>query len=262
VKTRHYLFLFYSFILITLIIDGMPYLNLIQLEKPIWLLLLFNQPVMSDFLKLTIYLLTLTTTLVLTINTNFLLRVVHCTLFLLFYSILYSKGKINHSSHAWIWSACLLVFIEQNKPLSYGRNFFVLRLIQSIILSHYFISGSWKLTSIGNFLTPSLAEQTILEHIYHTIAEGNGPSTIIKNLLLKIDPIYLGLCFYLVIIFQFSCIIPIIRQCYFRYWGYMAILFHVSTGLFLGIWFLNTISALLFFLIFTEDILSNTASSN
>lgn len=261
-KTEHYQSFFYSFIFMTFLKDGMDYLEQTGLGKPVWLLSFFSDPIISDVLKLSIYLLGLSLTLLLTLNANILLRAFQIFLMLLFYSILYSNGKIPHSAHLWILSTLLMLFIQKRQSLLHNTNLFIIRLIQSIALSHYFISGSWKLKNIGNLFSFSFSEHTILEHIYYAIAEGNGPAAIIQNFLFIIDPIYLGLGFYLVIIFQLSCIIPIIKQRYFKYWGYCAILFHVSTGIFMGIWFQGTIAALVFFFIFTEHILSNTAASN
>ena len=78
------------------------------------------------------------------------LKIVTSILFLIIFSIKFSygSGKISHSFHPWLISCILMCFVSSDKKLTSQTNLLVFRLIQSILLSHYFISGLWKIRRI------------------------------------------------------------------------------------------------------------------
>lgn len=131
------------------------------------------------------------------------------------------------------------------------KNLLIIRLLQSTLLSFYFISGLWKLRDLGFTNWGSAA----LEHMSYAIAEGNGPSQSIQQALLIDYPWVSVMGFTAVLIFQLSTLIPVITLRYFSLWGIGSICFHASTGIALGIWFTPTVLASLLFLILFENLI-------
>ena len=75
-----------------------------------------------------------------------------CSVFvLLFISIEYSYGKVSHSRHVWMLSSVLMCFLSSDQTLKSKSNYLTLRLMQALILSHYFMSGLWKMRSLFAF---------------------------------------------------------------------------------------------------------------
>ena len=173
-------------------------------------------------------------------------------LFLLIISIANSYGKINHPHHIWMISSVIMLFFSSNSSLHSNHNKFIIRLIQSLTLSHYFISGLWKLRGlIGDQFEYSLKE-IAMEHVAYSVG-GSDLESVILDLLIHYDLLGFGLL--LVIVFQLSCILPIFTHSFFMFYGCLTLLFHTSTGIVLNIYFLPTPLACLFFLILTEFML-------
>ena len=63
--------------------------------------------------------------------------------------------------------------------------------------------------------------------------------------------------YFCVLVFQLTSLVPIIFDRWFRIYGVLAILFHLSTGLVLGIYFYQTVLAVLAFFILAENIKEN-----
>jgi hypothetical protein len=169
-----------------------------------------------------------------------------------FFSFLYSLGKINHSYHIWIISSFLICFFNFKSELHEKRNRLTLRLIQVTLLSHYFISGLWKLRSLKGVFYFDTYVGTALEHLAYSVAEG-GQLSQLSELLVYNYPMILGGGFIILLLFQISCLIPIILDKFYSTYGIFSILFHCATGMILGIWFEGTIIAAFFFLIITEE---------
>ncbi len=176
-------------------------------------------------------------------------QIIASTLYILTLSLLYSRGKINHSEHAWIAIAIGICFLNIKKPLSQGSNLLTIRTVQGVLLSHYLFSGLWKLRyMIGqkniNFETISL------NHMAVTIAEGTLKNNLITNFLTN-NSFLIVTGFIGVLIFQISCIIPILKLKYYKIWAILILLFHFSTELSLGINFKQTRLAILLLLFIT-----------
>ena len=180
------------------------------------------------------------------------LRVLTLFFVLILFSIYYSYGKIGHNNHAWILSSILLCFFDSKQSLNSKYNFFFLRLTQGILLSHYFISGLWKLRNMYSsgfsFSFTEIATEYIaqvsLKHEMHFI---------LKLLLYEI-PLFLGFSYFCVLFFQLTALTPIFLNRYFKFYGVLAVLFHLSTGISLITYFSQTVLAVLFFLIFSESL--------
>jgi len=69
-----------------------------------------------------------------------------------------------------------------------------------------------------------------------------------------LEDIFSEIGFLLVVLFQLSSFLPIISNRYFRAWGLLALVFHFTTGVVLGIWFSHTALAVMFFLIYAEKL--------
>ena len=184
-----------------------------------------------------------------------LLRILTAVFILIFFSIIYSYGKIYHSSHAFILSSVLVCFFDENKNLNFKRNFFTLRLVQGILLCSYFMSGLWKLRfMISSNFTFSFNE-LIMNYISYTLVS-QDLHPILKFLLYE-EPWLLSFAYFCVLVFQLTSLVPIIFDRWFRVYGVLAILFHLSTGLVLGIYFYQTVLAVLAFFILAENIKEN-----
>jgi len=171
--------------------------------------------------------------------------------FLMVFSMIYSYGKISHDNHVWLISAFLMLFFSSQSLLNSKSNLFLIRLIQSLILSHYFISGVWKLKKI--FPLEYSLESIALESFAYALAEkGLDDHFLIEFFGLYWASKILGWGLFFVISFQLSCLIPILCHRYFMIYGFFAVLFHASTGVALLISFKPTVLAVLFFLILTE----------
>lgn len=211
----------------------------------------FSFALQSHFSFPVLYLTTIFLSLACIVKPHIGLRLLVSAFFLILLSIKFSYGKINHSEHIWMISSLLACLASSNKPIWDFKNLLAIRLMQSTLLCFYFISGLWKLRSLGF----SGWSEASLEHIAYTIAEGNGPTGFMQQLLM-VDKVWLTTTgFTLVVLFQISSIVPVISMKYFKIWGLGAVLFHLSTGLALGIWFNSTALAAILFLIFFQNLL-------
>ena len=57
-----------------------------------------------------------------------------------------------------------------------------------------------------------------------------------------------------ILLFQLSALTPIFLNRYFKLYGVLAVLFHLSTGIAMDIYFVQTVMSVLFFLIIAESI--------
>jgi hypothetical protein len=160
-------------------------------------------------------------------------------LFLIYVYIPYILiGKIGHVHLTLIYSSLFIIFIDQSKSLKTDKNFFILRVIQYSILSCYFSAGLWKLRSAISSWNIEAFLNAPLSHIAYGVAEGNQISILISSLMTNSNfqnIIKFGFIFF--VIFQLSTLLTIFKPKWIRYFGFFAILFHLSTGLALGIFY-------------------------
>lgn len=179
------------------------------------------------------------------------LRVFATILFLVVMSFTFSYGKGYHSAHIWFLSSVFACFLSVSQTLISQPNILFIRLTQASLLSFYFSAGVWKLRDMG--LGP--LDLAFRDHLAYAVAEGTGPGANAQVILMALPSWLLSLGFFIVVSFQLSCIFPVIKLQYFKIWGVAAFLFHLLTGVFLGVWFVPTMLAALFLLIVTEDLL-------
>lgn len=180
------------------------------------------------------------------------LRLLVFILSFVFFSIIYSFGKINHTYHIWLISSFFMSFIDLRKDLHHSKNLQIIRLTQVTLLSHYFFSGLWKVREIKNFFSLETYTHTILEYIAFAMAEGNYPKKPFIEYLITSYPNILGLSFVIVIMTQLGCVIPILINRYYLAVGTLTIFFHLINGYVLGIGFMVTVYGLVYFFIFLE----------
>lgn len=174
------------------------------------------------------------------------LRFLSLTFVYLFFSMSFSYEKITHSHHSWLLAAIFICLLDTRNNLSSPKNIFYVRLMQSLLLCPYFLSGLWKIRG------PLLSQDLFLnaaEQMTSAIAEGNQIHPWFVENLLVTNQNLLELGFLFVVGFQLSVIVPILRQRNFLIYGGLAIIFHLTTGLIMGIWFLPTIAAILLLVI-------------
>ena len=180
------------------------------------------------------------------------LRAVTSLFVLVVFSILYSYGKIDHNSHAFILSSVLVCFFDENEDLSSQPNFFVLRLIQGMLLSHYFISGLWKLREMISARFGFSLKEIATEYIAYSLSEQK--LHFLLEFLVYSVPWLLSFGYFCVLVFQLSALAPIIFNRFFKLYGVLAVLFHLLTGISVFAYFSNTVLAVLFFLVIAESL--------
>ena len=164
-------------------------------------------------------------------------RVVVSLLLITLLLIKFGSGNIYHSEHIWLISSILMCTIDRHQIFNHSKNIFSLRLMQATLLSFYFISGIWKLRRLGF----SNWQEASFEHLALATAEGNGPSDSLLTFLTVEHPEILVAGFSIALVFQVFSIIPVLTERFFLFWGVAAILFHLTTGMVLNIWFVPTI---------------------
>lgn len=188
------------------------------------------------------------------------LRVCTSILVLMLFSIIYSYGKIGHSYHIWMISSILMCSLYSDRPLLSRFNCFVIRLNQTVLLSHYFISGLWKIRLLISTKFEFSLKDIILEYIAYGFAESEEPHNLLLKSLVHQYPWILALGFAGVIVFQITSVLPVFLNRFFTFYGILALLFHLSTGIMLSIYFHPTVLGILFFLFFTEMMIKNQIS--
>ena len=185
------------------------------------------------------------------ITPNKYVKLITSILVLLIFSIKYSYGQIHHENHIWMISSILICFFSVNKTLISKANLFTLRLAQSILLSHYFISGLWKV----RYLLKYSFKDIVLEVTAWTFTIYVEGPNILSNILLYQYPGILYFGFLCVLVFQMLSLVPIFLNRLLVLYGILAVLFHISSSVFIGISFYSTVFAVLYFLIITETMI-------
>ena len=248
-----FLQIYYSFLFIVIYQRGYWFINSVSDLGPDYIFFakplgFFNLPVE---IRSVIFLLTLFFLCFAIFKPQRILRILTSLLVLILFSILYSYGKINPSSHAFILSSVLVCFFNENRGLNSKQNFFILRLIQGVLLSHYFMSGLWKLREMISTRFEFSLSEIVTEYIAYKYFDQN--MHFLLKLLLYEQAWLLGFGYFCVLLFQLSALTPILLNRYFKLYGVLALLFHFSTGIFFSVYFSPTVLAALFFFIIAES---------
>ena len=164
------------------------------------------------------------------------------------------RGSIFHSQHVWLVTSLIMIFIEPNNKLSQKTNLKWLRVAQVLCLSHYFISGCWKLISLLRNPSVEYFRKGVLEHFAFAIAEGQAQGMqVILSLINGAGPL-VSLGMLAVLIFQISTIYPILTFKHMKTYGLLAIVFHIVVLISLGIFFGATAAGVALFLIVAESL--------
>lgn len=191
---------------------------------------------------------------------SFILRIVifffYSSLMFLIFSFL---GKIYHGLHVWIISSVFMCFVKSNENMVQARNFLVLRMIQMTLLSHYFISGLWKVRSMETLWSLEYFRDVLLDQMAVVILNNWEIHHLVNKYFFQEESILLGVVlgigFMLTLLFQLTSLVPLFfyrNQHLFIIYGVMALFFHLSIGIFMGIWFFYTAFGVFFFLIWCE----------
>jgi hypothetical protein len=160
-------------------------------------------------------------------------------------------GAWNAFHHSAV--ACVLLIFLRGRP-EFDR--MVFRLCQAAILSHYFMSGFWKLSKTLTF--PSFKDFLTgfwfipYNAVAAALGEGNGPVPVVLDVIIKY-PVILIFGWIFVLTFQCGAFFPVFSPRWVRVWGVGALVFHLATGFFLDIWFAEAMIADAFFLLLYED---------
>ena len=247
-----FLQIYYSLLFCILYRLAYQFVNFIPSLEPQYIS--FAKPL--NFLKLPIeihsmiFLLALFCCLLSVFKPRRILQILTSFFVLVLFSISYSYGSIFPSSHTWVLSSVLVCFFNEKKSLNTNQNFFALRLIQGVFLSHYFMSGLWKIREmISSRFEFSLLDIS-MEYIARSLSM-QGIHPLLKFLL--DEPWLLSFGYFCVLVFQLSALAPIFLNRFFKLYGALAVLFHLSTGISLIIYFFSSISAILLFFVIAES---------
>ena len=179
------------------------------------------------------------------------LRIFSSFLFLMCFAMYHSFGAIGHAFHIWAISIIFIGFLDEKTLISTKFNKTIIRLVQALCFSHYFLPGLHKVWHIFEYGLPDPFYKVVFNATALAIAHRYGPGPLFMEILIK-NPWFVFTGWVAVILFQLSCIIPILTGRHIMLWGFFSIAFHLSTGLFLGIWFEITVLGALFLFILTE----------
>ena len=226
------------------------YINIfLKIDPPIWILsLLFLSSLFFCFLAIfhpLKYLRIITSVLV-------------CAVFLILYSYRYT----GHHNHIWMISSILMCFFSTDQDLKPKTNCFIIRLIQALILSHYFISGLWKLRTLFSVKFTIPIKDMLLEAMaYAQTIRGLEFHAFVKILLYQY-PELLSVGFFCVLLFQLTALLPLVFSNLIILYGVLAILFHFLVGITTGIYFSHTVLAILFFFVIVETMMKTRLNGN
>jgi hypothetical protein len=180
---------------------------------------------------------------------------------LIFYSLFvylpyFQDGKIDHSQSTLLYASISLIFFNLSAPLNANKNLIVLRCIQFALLSCYFNAGLWKMRLAMDQSLLEVIMKDPLNHIAYSITEGSRASYLVKKYLL--DSSFQNLIrigFLGAVLFQITSFLPLLKSNLIKYYGGLAILFHLLTGFGLGIYFSSTALVAALYLVAAEKFL-------
>jgi hypothetical protein len=228
----------------------------------IWVLSFLPSSVSPLKLGLSLFILASSTSLAALFRPNKKLRGLSFIFFLSFMSFVYSFGKINHSYHAWIFSSFFFIFINEKEELFSGLNIVLIKIMQTSLLLPYLCSGLWKLRDNGSLYSYQGILDTNLNFIAYAVAQGTVEYDKLRQALMGDYSGLLVLGYLGVLIFQLGCSLAIIRQKGFILFGVMVVLFHLTSGIVLGVWFFGTTISALFLLILIGSLEKQSLTAN
>lgn len=186
-----------------------------------------------------------TTLLFLLVRPSIFTSAVVALLFLPLVSVKFSYGKIPHSSHVWLMTLTVLPFFNYKSLNFEHQDKICLRVCQGILLSSYFSAGLWKLRHLWG----KNPLDAVKDHIAYSVAEGGTPVDLIGSLPWMYSDEVLATGFGIVILFQLFSFAPLIFERLTPWWGIAALVFHLSTGVYLDLFFkeMAVIAVLLLF---------------
>lgn len=204
-----------------------------------------------SFIYLTSYLLSFLFAILNILRSSRLLRVIFFLLFLLFISLKYSFGTISHPVHIWIYSTFIMCFIFEERNIDYFINKRLIMSVRVIFFSIYLNAGLWKvrglMKSMSDLSLINALRESSQEAIGVSIAHGRYMNESLYSVVqLNENLVIFG--FVSVILFQLSCIIPILLDKFVTLYLVGVIIFHTFTGIALGHWYLQTVYMALFLL--------------
>ena len=187
------------------------------------------------------------------------LRIITSVLVCAVFLILYLHKYTGHHNHIWMISSVLMCFFSINQDLNSKTNGFIIRLTQALILSHYFISGLWKLRILFSAKFTIPLKDMLLEAIaYAQTIRGLEFHPFVKILLYQY-PELLSVGLFCALLFQLTALLPFVFNNLIVLYGILAVLFHLLVGIIAGIYFSHTVLAILFFLIIIENMMKTGA---
>ncbi len=136
----------------------------------------------------------------------------------------FSFGKINHPTNVWLISAFLMIFFDPKRGFREKPNLYIYDLIQTVILTTYFISGLWKLRDWWSAGSSFDFQSSILSAVAYSIAEGNGPSPVLYPLLDHQAWVFV-FGFFVMLLFQLTTVFAVFVRKYRPLWGCFAVFF-------------------------------------
>ncbi|GEM_PF-5058698 len=169
----------------------------------------------------------------------------------IYFNLFYLKGEYFYSCHPWLISSIFMASIgftnKENQKV-------MLRILQTLLLSHYFFTGLWKLRSLRfDNLFKMLYEGT-LEHFAYILGDKNYGLPFLTEFLIEKAPLFLVMGFAIIILFQLSSVVAIFWHPYRRSFIWGIFLFHAVVLLVTGIPFLFTPVALYLMVIVADDV--------
>ena len=185
------------------------------------------------------------------------LKIVTSVLVCAIFLILYSYKHIGHHNHIWMISSILMCFFSPDQALKSKTNCFIIRLTQALLLSHYFISGLWKLRTLFSVKFAIPFKDILSEAIAFAQTTRSLEFHIFVKVLLYQHPELLSVGFFCALLFQLTSLLPVFFNNLIILYGVLAVLFHFSMGIISGIYFSHTVLAILFFLIIVETMMKD-----
>ena len=217
---------FYSFLFLNLFAKTHAFLvypsdfpNYVMFAYPLNFLISQNSLSFLNLFHIIFYLLSLSFCLSAIVSNKKILKCFAVFCFLITFSINFSYGNIRHNSHPWLISSFLMLFFSSKFLLNSKHNIFLIRLIQSLTLSHYFISGVWKLKTIFN--SEYSLEVLALEQVAYSLFEEG----LNNHFLLDFFGLYYGS--------------KVLGYGFFSYYSFSTFLYHPHSfeSLFPALWF-------------------------
>lgn len=165
--------------------------------------------------------------------------------------------KVDGNTHALVYVLLLFLFLSYEKSeKNFEHNEKITDIAQTVPLAIYFTSGLWKLRSMIEYGHVSKYILGSLDNIAASAIKDRGLTDRIIDNISFFEPVIVG-GFVFVLLFQLLAPLAIFNKKWRPYWGVMAVIFHTSTGIFMGIWFYEMMYLSVFLLIFVPYLRGN-----